>query len=149
MAGPSPGTSMATGCLPGRLEGTGTEGTVLETTDLAYAEHVLSGSYGSLKINSHRQPGGVRLSQASLSPSVRFDHNSFTMNFEITGTRRDVLLIGHLRSGQVAYRSGGTEWAYQPGDVFLAVQPGHRYVARCAGTDIELAVIDPALPGRL
>jgi AraC-like DNA-binding protein len=124
-------------------------GTVFETTDIEYAAHILSSSYGSLKIDGRGQHGAVRLAQAALSPSVRFDHNRFAMSFDTTGTRLDVLLIGHLRSGRVAYHVDGGERLYQPGDVYLAVPPGHPYAARSADTDVDLAVIDPALPGRL
>jgi AraC-like DNA-binding protein len=124
-------------------------GTVFETRDLEYAAHILSSRYGNLKIDGHGRQGAVRLAQAALSPSVRLDHNSFAMSFDTSGTRLDVLLIGHLRSGRVAYHFDGGERIYQPGDVFLAVPPGHPYTARSADTDIDLAVIDPALPGRL
>lgn len=122
---------------------------VFETTDPEYAQHILRSSYGSLKIDGHGRRGGVRLSQATLSPSIRFDHNSFTMSFDTTGTRLDVLLIGHLRSGRLAYSHGGSERRYRPGDVFLAVPPGRPYTARSAETDIDLAVMDAALAGRV
>lgn len=127
-----------------RTEGT-TMGEVFETTDLKFAEQILSSSYASLKIDRDGERGGMRLAQTALTPSVRFDHNSFTMSFDTRGTPLGVLVIGQLRAGRLTHRSGGSERSYLPGDVYLAVQPGHPYSARSADTDTELAVIDPAL----
>jgi hypothetical protein len=102
-------------------------GEVFETTDLEYAEQVLSSRYGSLKIDGHGHCGGVRLAHAKLSPSIRLDRNSFAMSFDATGAPLSVLVFGHLRSGRLTLRSGGGDRSYQAGDVYLAVQPGHSF----------------------
>lgn len=69
------------------------------TSDAEAAEHVLSSAYGTLRIDARGRGGGMRLAQASLSSSVRFDHVSFSMCFDVTATPQGALPIGHLRSG--------------------------------------------------
>jgi AraC-like DNA-binding protein len=91
---------------------------VFETTDLEQAEDVLGTAYGSLRIDTRGQRGGMRMEQTPLSPLARFDRNIVT---------------------------NGSERSYRPGDVFLAIRPGEPHVGRSIGIDTELAVIDPVL----
>jgi len=119
--------------------------TLFETRDVAAAEHALSRAYGALQIRAHGQDRGMRLAQARLSSSARFDYLSLSMTLDVTGTPPGALLIGRLRSGRVRHVSDGSERSYRPGDTFLAVQPGHPYTAQAELPDLEVAVLDPGL----
>src|SRR5215469_8782923 len=118
---------------------------VFETADLEKAEDVLSTAYGSLRIDTRGQRGGIRMEQAPLSPLARFDRNIVRMTLDVTGDPRRLLAVGHLRSGLVRYGTNGSERSYRPGDVFLAIRPGQPHVGRSIDVDTELAVIDPVL----
>ena len=114
---------------------------------MAVAERVLSSAYGTVRIDDHGRGGRMRLTQAPLSSLARMDHVSFSMCFDVTGTPQAALRIGYLRSGQVRNVSDRSERTYRNGDVFLAAQ--HPYTAWVEDMDLELAVLDPVLVGRI
>ncbi|HEX3752797.1 MAG TPA: hypothetical protein VHW06_19675 [Streptosporangiaceae bacterium] len=58
-------------------------------------------------------------------------------------------LIGHLKSGRLAYASDGSERRNWIGDDLLAIQPERPCLARSIDTDVEIAVIDLALLSRV
>jgi AraC-like DNA-binding protein len=76
---------------------------------------------------------------------IRLDRNQFALGIDVTASPLGILAIAHLRGGQMAGRSDGSERRYRPGDVFFAVQPEHSYATTSIDADIEVAVIDPAL----
>jgi AraC-like DNA-binding protein len=124
-------------------------GGFIETTDVAQIESVLSGSYADLRIDAHGRRGGLRMTRTALGPSVQLDRNQWTLDFDITaGTPLGVLAIGYLRAGQACYHSGG-ERRYGPGEVFLVLKPEDSYTATIMHSDVEVAVLDPALLGRI
>jgi AraC-like DNA-binding protein len=118
---------------------------IFETNNPAVAEQVLSSAYATMRVDTRGQRGGVKISRAPLGPSARLDRNRFLMSFDVTGTPLGVLTIGQLRGGQAAYRAGGHERRYRPGDVFFAVQPELPYAVISVNADIEVAVIEPSL----
>jgi AraC-like DNA-binding protein len=121
-------------------------GGFIETTDVALIESVLSSSYADVRIDAHGRRGGLQRTRTALGPAVQLDRNQWTLDFDITaGTPLGVLTIGHLRAGQVSYHSDGRERRYGPDDVFLALKPEDPYTATVASSDIEVAVLDPAL----
>ena len=124
-------------------------GEVFDTTDIGAAEHILRGAYGSVRIGAHGRRGRLRLAQAPLGPSVRFDQVSFSASFNVTASPLGAIAIAHLRSGRVANASDGSERAYRPGDAFLATQPDHPYAARMAEMELEVAHLDPLLVSRV
>jgi AraC-like DNA-binding protein len=118
---------------------------LIETADLEAAEHILSCSYANLRIDGRGQRGQVRITQDTLTPSVRLDRNRFTMSFALTGTPLGLVTIGHLRGGQATYRSAGSERRYGRGNIFFAAQPEDPYAVSSVNADIEVAVVDPGL----
>jgi len=122
---------------------------IFETNNLAVAEQVLSSGYASMRVDTRGQRGGIKISRAPLGPSVRLDRNRFLMSLDVTGTPLGVLAIGRLRGGRAAYRTGGHERRYRPGDVFFAVQPELPYAVTSVNADIEVAVIEPGLLGQV
>ena len=118
---------------------------VFETADLQQAEDVLRTAYGSLRIDTHGQLGGMRMEQVPLTPLARFDRNIIRMTLDVTGDPRGLLVFGHLRSGLARYGTNGSERSYRTGDVFLAVRPGQPHLGRSIDIDTELVVIDPVL----
>jgi hypothetical protein len=63
---------------------------VFETADLETAEHVLSGSYASMRVDGRSGWNGMWLSRAALTPAVRFDHFRFAMSFTADFRARSV-----------------------------------------------------------
>ncbi|HEU5419826.1 MAG TPA: hypothetical protein VFV41_19210 [Streptosporangiaceae bacterium] len=49
----------------------------------------------------------------------------------------------------VRYGSDGSDRYYRPGQIYMAAQPHHYYDGTIADTEVELAVLDPALPAQL
>jgi hypothetical protein len=110
------------------------------------AEQILRDVYKQdIRIDTGRQPAGMRGDVASLTPSVRLDHAAFAMNFSLTANPLGVLVICQVRSGRVIYHSNGQEQAHGPGEVVSPVQPGHPHIAHCTETVFETTVIDPDL----
>src|SRR6201996_3345262 len=122
---------------------------IFETNNLAVAEQVLSSGYATMRVDTRGAQGGIKISRAPLGPSVRLDRNRFLMSFDVVGTPLGVLTIGQLRNGRAAYRTGGHERRYRPGDVFFAVQPELPYAVTSVNADIEVAVIEPGLLGQV
>ncbi len=121
---------------------------VAETTDLETAEDVLSSTYAPVRIHPRGPRRGLRLERAALGP-VQFHHVDMAMNFEAEGSPLGMLVFGELTSGLLRQGSDSTDRHYLPGEVFLAAQPGHPYIATVYGAEMQLAVIDPALPSQV
>lgn len=125
-------------------------GEVFETTDVELAENLLLRHYGtSFRIRANGQRGGMRLAQTVLTPAVRLEYSRFAVSFTATAGPLGVLAFGHLTDGLLASRSAGSERRLGPGDVFLGVQPGHPFGATVANTQLETAILDPALPSQI
>lgn len=122
---------------------------VFQTADLETAEHVLSGSYANMRVDGRGQWSGMWLSQAALTPAVRFDHCRFTMSFAADVNPLGALLFSTLGAGRAAYASGGSERLYQAGQVYLVAEPERPFTTKVEDTDGEVAVIDLALPGQV
>jgi AraC-like DNA-binding protein len=121
-----------------------------ETTDIAVAEQLMRDTYsGHLRLEAHGPHGGMRVSQAQLSPAVRLDDMRFTFSYEAESPPIGVITIGHLRSGRASYRSHDGERLIGPGDVVLCFQPDQYCTVSCADLDIGIASIDPALLSRV
>ena len=116
-------------------------GEVFETTDAELAEDLLLRQYGTrFRIRANGQRGGMRLAQAVLTPAIRFEYSRFAMSFTATAGPLGVLAFGHLTDGLLANGSDGSERRLGPGDVFLGVQPGHRFGATVENAQIEMAI---------
>jgi AraC-like DNA-binding protein len=123
---------------------------VFETRDMEVTEHLLHHVYGSMRLSASSERHGLRLAQTDLTSAVRLDHTSFAMHLEVSDANPlGVLLFGELKSGLVRYGSDGSERYYRPGQVYLAAQPDHYYNGTIDDTEVELAVLDPALPAHL
>jgi anti-anti-sigma factor len=147
----SPPAHRGPGCgpvAPGEAEAPGL-GEVFETSDIQAAERVLSDAYGNMRITARGQRRGMRLSQVSLTPAVRFDHVTFAMSFDATADPPGALVFGELKSGLARYGSDGSDRHCRPGDVYMPARPEHPYTATIEDTEAELAVIDPALLAQL
>jgi AraC-like DNA-binding protein len=118
---------------------------VFETEDLEMAEQALIRGYGNLRVSARGQRRGMRLSQASLTPQARLDDARFAMSLDAVAAPLGTLVFGELKSGRVGYRSDHSERYYRPGQVYLTAQPDHCYTATVDDSEVELAVIDPAL----
>lgn len=121
---------------------------VAETTDMEAAEDILSSTYAPVRIHPRGPRRGLRLERAALGP-VQFHHVDVAMNFEAEGSPLGILVFGELTSGLLRQGSDGIDRRYLPGGVFLAAQPGHPYTATVHGAEVQLTVIDPALPGQV
>lgn len=117
---------------------------VTEATDLGSAHHLLTGMYGTLRIEPHGPQHGVRIAQTPLGPA-RLDNVRFAMHFDAQGDPPGMLYVGHLLSGALTVGTGHDWRAYQPGDVLLAAQPDNPYTATIRDTGIDLAGIPPDL----
>jgi AraC-like DNA-binding protein len=122
---------------------------VFETGDLETAEHVLSGRYARMRVDRSGQWNGMRLSLATLTPAVRFDHFRFALSFAAHVNPVGALLFSTLGAGRAGYASGRGERLYQAGQVYLAAQPEDPFTITIENTDGEMAVIDPALPSQV
>ncbi|HEY7143701.1 MAG TPA: AraC family transcriptional regulator [Streptosporangiaceae bacterium] len=121
---------------------------VTEAADPETAGHLLSGTYGPMRIDVRSQRYGMRLAQASLGP-VRFDHVRFAMDFTADAAPLSALAFGQLLSGRVSYRSDGSQREYHPGQVFLVAQPDHPYTVTVHDAELQLVVFGPALPSQV
>ena len=121
-------------------------GEVFQTSDVELAEHLLLLHYGtSFRIHADGPQGGMRLAQAVLTPAARFEYSHLAVNFTAAAGPLGVLAIGQLTDGLLAYRSDASERRLRPGDVFLAMQPGHPFGVSIDSTRIQMAIIDPVL----
>ena len=121
---------------------------VAETTDLETAEDILSSTYAPVRIHSRGPRHGLRLERAALGP-VQFHHVDVAMNFEAKSSPLDTLVFGELTSGLLRQGSDGGDRHYLPGEVILAAQSGHPFIATVLGAEAQLTVIDPALPSQV
>lgn len=97
---------------------------VFQTDEPDLAEAILQDSYGGkIRIDPGHRPGGFWLEAAPLTSQVRLDHMNWGMNFGVSASPTGVLIIAQICSGHASYRSGGSERAYGPGDLFISVQP--------------------------
>jgi AraC-like DNA-binding protein len=117
---------------------------VVESTDLAAVRHNLHGAYGVRRIAARGKPHRLRMAQVWLGP-VRLDRVSFAMVAQAAASPSGLLVFGHVTSGSVSYRSGGSKRRQRCGDVFLTAQPEHAYTASIHHTHADLAIVDPAL----
>jgi AraC-like DNA-binding protein len=119
--------------------------TVLETTDLDLAHHVLCNAYGRLDLADVRGDVHVRLSRDSLG-RAEIHRNAFTMRFDVSGTQLGVIGIGRIAAGAVSFRVGRQERQHRArGEVFLAAQPEQPYHVTLDAADLEFAVLQPEL----
>jgi hypothetical protein len=107
-------------------------------------QHLLTGIYGTLRIEPHGPQHGARIAQTPLGPA-RLDNMRFAMDFDAQGDPPGMLYVGHLLSGALTVGTGHDRRAYQPGDVLLAAQPDNPYTATIRGTSIDPAGIPPDL----
>lgn len=119
--------------------------TVLETTDLDLAHHVLRTAYGNLTLNVVRGPVNVRITRDRVG-QAELHHNTFGMRFEVVGSPLGSLGIGRVAGGTISYRSGRQERRHGTvGEVFVSAQPDRSYQACLDGADLELAFLSPEL----
>ena len=121
---------------------------VAVAADLETAQDILSSTYGAVRIDPRGPRRGLRLERSVLGP-VQFHYVNVAMDFDAVGDPPQSLIFGQLISGRVRQASGGSDRRYLPGQTFLAVQPGHSYTASVREADVQLAVIDPALPSQV
>jgi len=119
-------------------------GEVFETTDLETVEHVLSDTYGKMRLSAPGASGALRMSQTPVSSSVRLDRVTFTMSLEASVSQLGVLVFGELKSGRLRFESGRSDRRFGPGGVYFAAQPDHPYAATMEETVLEQAVLDAA-----
>jgi AraC-like DNA-binding protein len=119
--------------------------TVLETTDLGLAHHVLSTAYGKLAISGVRGPLRVRLSRADLG-LAELHHNTFTMQLTASGPPLGRFSIGRLVGGVMCHRMGRLETRQAtPGEVFVASNPDQELHATLCHSEGEFAILRPEL----
>ena len=119
--------------------------TVLETTDLDLAHHVLRTAYGNLQLSVTRGPVAVRISRDRVGPA-EIHHNAFGMRFHVTGEPLGSLGVGRIARGMITYRMSRQERRYdRPGTVFVSAQPDRPYQVCLDDADIELALLPPEL----
>ena len=87
----------------------------------------------------------MQVHQAWPGPPIRSGPQTFTMSWPVDQIPPRVPLVGHLKSGRLAYACDGSERPDWNGDFFVAVRPGHPRLTRWVGADAEVAVIDLAL----
>ena len=90
----------------------------------------------------------MRLERAAAGPA-QLHHVTFAMDFAADASPLGALVFGQLNSGLVSNGSSGSERRLRPGDVFLTAQPDAPYTATTQDTEVELAIIDPALPSQV
>lgn len=121
---------------------------VAETTDLETAEDILSATYAPIRIHPRGLRCGLRLEQTALGP-MQFHHVSLGMDFDAEGDPLEALVFGELTSGQVRQKSNGSDRRYVPGEVFLAARCSDPYTVTVHGADVQLTLLDPALPSQV
>jgi AraC-like DNA-binding protein len=125
-------------------------GAPFETTDPELALHLLCGGSGhGMRITPRGRPGMIRADQTSLSPAVTLQQLSCACALDLQAEPFGVLLVAQVRSGQLGYRSAGSERRYGPGDVCFAAQHDHPNTARYDDLTMAVTVIDPALLGQV
>src|ERR1700744_1221213 len=87
----------------------------------------------------------MQVHQAWPGPPIRSGPQTFTMSWPVDQIPPRVPLVGHLKSGRLAYACDGSERPDWDGDFFVAVRPGPPRLPRRVGADAEVAVIDLAL----
>jgi AraC-like DNA-binding protein len=131
--------------------------TVLETTDLDLAQHVLRTAYGRLALSVVRGPLRIRLSRDRLG-QAEIHHNSFLMRFKVSGEQCGQFGVGRIARGTITFSGGRHERRHgTPGEVFLGAEPHRAYRATLDGADLEFALLQPdllaqvaaAAPGRV
>jgi AraC-like DNA-binding protein len=119
--------------------------TVLETTDLGLAHHVLSTAYGKLAISGVRGPMRIRLRRDDLG-LAELHRNSFAMRFTASGPPFGRFSIGRLVSGVLSHRIGRHEYRQAtPGEVFVASNPDQELHATVCHSEAEFAILRPEL----
>lgn len=93
--------------------------------------------------------GGMRVHQASIGPPTRLDPRTFTLSWPIDQAPPGAPLIGHLKSGRLAYASDGSARRNWTGAGLLAIQPERPHLARSIDLGAEIVVIDLALLGQV
>src|SRR5215469_10178851 len=112
---------------------------VAVAADLETAQDILSSTYGAVRIDPRGPRRGLRLERSVLGP-VQFHHVNIAMDFDAVGDPLQSLIFGQLISGRVRQASGGSDRRYVP---------GQSYIASVREADVQLAVIDPALPSQV
>jgi AraC-like DNA-binding protein len=119
--------------------------TVLETTDLDLAHHVLCTAYGNLQLSVTRGPVAVRISRDRVGPA-EIHRNTFGMRFHVTGEPIGALGVARIAGGMITYRAGRHERRHdRVGEVFLSAQPDRPYQVCLDDADIEIALLPPDL----
>jgi AraC-like DNA-binding protein len=119
-----------------------------ETTDPELAVHLLRGCYADgVRVTPRGRPGRIRGEQAPLTQAVGLDRLSVRCSFDVEADALSILVIADVRAGRVSYGPSSSERRYGPGDVCVAAQPGHPYLARCADCDVAAATVRPAVLG--
>lgn len=117
---------------------------VYESTDLEGAVEIMRAAYGSMRLTSIADRNGLRIARQPL-PGVRLDRMTFGMSVEVRSEPLDVLCIGRVRHGAVAYEFGGTEQHHVKGDVFMGAPNGTDFVSRIDELDAEWTIFEPSL----
>ena len=115
-----------------------------ETTNLDAAHHMLTTLYGDLRLSVTGDQHLVCLEHHCLG-SFELHRTTFTMHCDVSGRALRMLAFGHVVRGRVACRRSGYPGEHSVGDAFLAAQPGASYGATLDDTDIEFALLNPAL----
>jgi AraC-like DNA-binding protein len=119
--------------------------TVLETTDLDLAHHVLSAAYGTLRLSVTRGPVAVRISRDRVG-RAEIHRTAFGMRFQVSGEPLGSLGVGRIARGMISYRAGRQQRRHdRVGEVFVSALPGRPYQAYLDDADIEIALLPPDL----
>jgi AraC-like DNA-binding protein len=121
---------------------------VAAAADLETAEDILSRTFAPVRIDVRSPRRGLRLERAALGP-IQFHHVSVGMDFDATGSPLGTLIFGELTSGRLRHVSGGSDRRHLRGEIYLAAQPGDSYISTVLEADVQLTVIDPALPSQV
>jgi AraC-like DNA-binding protein len=115
---------------------------VLEAASLEAVEHALSEARGRVRVSGSGRRRGMRMTREQIG-RVRLDHVAFTMDLRVRvdPAPADGLYIGQLNSGVLTSSSEGTQRRHEPGDVFLASQPGRARSSRLHDADVEVTVL--------
>ncbi|SCG54120.1 helix-turn-helix transcriptional regulator [Micromonospora humi] len=120
---------------------------VFETTDVEFAEQILSDNYGGdARIDAADSFHSLRLEAVAIPPSARLDRITFGLHFHVRADAIGALVICRLDTGRLAYHpAGDEETTYGTGDAFIPIQPDRGFTATCAEAEFHTAVLDPAL----